>query len=186
MSTTFKYIVLMLISSVFISCGTNNTSKKAKVNTTLNATYQKSRKAFSGQLSNTEYKDILSILEEELNTTFHSGKPILINFNQKASNCLAIRFSDIKGFINKGIAISSRMSAEHNAVDFFVYTNDAYYKDIYKENDKFILESGFFSENIFTLHENCQAFIIIKPSGEFYKFYGEDYYSEVRKFLEKQ
>ncbi len=50
---------------------------------------------------------------------------------------------------------------------------------------EFILDSGFFYENVFTEHQNCEAFLIIKPNGDFHKFYGEDYYTEVENFLEK-
>lgn len=131
MNLTFKYIVLILITSLLMCCGTNKTPKKARVNTTLNAEYRESRKAFTDQLSTSQYNNIKAILEKELHTTIPNGKSILINFNQKASNCLEIRFNDVKGFVKRGMEISSKMSTKYNAIDFFVYTDDAYYKDIY-------------------------------------------------------
>ena len=51
---------------------------------------------------------------------------------------------------------------------------------------EFIIDSGFFYENVFTEHQNCAGFLIIKPNGDFYKQYGEDYYSEVKAFFEKK
>ena len=34
--------------------------------------------------------------------------------------------------------------------------------------------------------ENCRGFFIIKPNENFMKYYGGDYYSEVKKILENK
>jgi hypothetical protein len=49
--------------------------------------------------------------------------------------------------------------------------------------NNFIMDSGFFSNNIFTEREMCSAFIIIKPNGKFFKYYGEDYNTKIKDFL---
>ncbi len=127
-------------------------------------------------------------MEVELKTTIPNDKSILINYNQKASNCIYVGYSvkSNKQVTNNRIRISSRMSSKYNAVDFFVYAKDSYNKEIYEQTPEFIMDSGFFYENVFTEHQNCAGFLIIKPNGEFYKHYGEDYYSEVKAFFEKK
>lgn len=188
----FYFIIIIL----FISCGTNEiTINKTDVNTNLkdvntnpNSEYTKSRKAYSGSLNKSEYSDLIKILEVELKTTIPLDKSILINFNQQAPNCILAGFStkDYKQIAKNRIRISSRMSSNNNAIDFFVYTKDAYNHEIYDELTEFRLDSGFFYKNVFTEHQNCEGFLIIKPNGEFYKYYGEDYYSEVKAFFNKK
>ncbi|MFK5981515.1 MAG: hypothetical protein QM499_01275 [Flavobacteriaceae bacterium] len=127
-------------------------------------------------------------LEKELNTKIQEGKSILINYRQKARNCISLSLSNsnFSKFTNRGIKISSRISAENNTSDYFVYEKNAFYKNLYKEKQNFKLDSGFFYNNIFTLHETCDAFFIIKPNGNFLKYYGGDYFSIVKTFLEKK
>jgi len=55
---------------------------------------------------------------------------------------------------------------------------------MFRANKRFMPNPGFFHDSIFTLHESCQAFFILKPSGRFLKYYGEDYFSVVEAFLE--
>ena len=173
---------------LLISCGTNKDINSTKVNTYPNSKYKKSRTAYSGTLNKTEYDELIKKLETELKTTFPADKSILINFNQKAPNCINVRFSekDNQQMTNNRIRISSRMSSNYNAIDFFVYAKDSYNKEIYEQMTEFIVDSEFFYDNVFTEHKNCAGFLIIKPNGDFYKQYGEDYYSEVKAFLEKK
>lgn len=180
------YLIMFIL---FFSCGTNEvTVNNSEVNTYPNSEYKKSRKAYSGTLNKSEHDKLIKKLEEELNTTISSDKSILINYIQKAPNCINVRYSqrDNKKVAKKSIRISSRMSSNYNAVDFFVYNKDSYNKEIYEKMIEFKLDSGFFYGNIFNEHQNCKGFLIIKPNGEFYKHYGEDYYSEVKAFFEKR
>ncbi|WP_191859366.1 hypothetical protein [Hanstruepera ponticola] len=177
------------ISIIFlISCGTNKiTTENKDVNTQPNSKYKKSRKAYSGKLNNSEYGEIIKKIEMELKTTIPNNKSILVNFNQKAPNCLSVRLSEKDNIqvAKNRIRISSQISSNNNTIDFFVYTKDSYNKEIYEKMPEFILDSGFFYENVFTEHQNCEAILIIKPNGDFHKYYGEDYYTEVDFFLEK-
>ena len=179
--TTYLIFIILLIS-----CGTNKDITNTKVNSYPNSKYKKSRTAYSGTLNKNEYDELIKRLELELKTTIPNDKSILINYNQKAPNCINFRFSekDNKQVTNNRIRISSRISSNYNAIDFFVYAKDSYNNGIYEQMTEFIMDSGFFYENVFTEHQNCAGFLIIKPNGEFYKQYGEDYYSDVKAFFE--
>ena len=159
-----------------------------KVNTKINNEYNASRKSFVGKLNLDEYKKIRELITSELKTEIPSNHSILINFYQFGSNCFEYGFTkkDAIIVIDNSIRISSRMSKEHNASDFFVYSENVLNKERVENRKNFILDSGFFADNIFTLQENCSAFFILKPNGEFLKYYGSDYYSEVEKFLKKK
>lgn len=189
MNTTLKKVTYFITIILVVSCATNKvTTNTTEVNTNLNSKYRKSRKAYTGTLNKSEYDELIKMLTIELETTMPTDKAILINYNQKAPNCITFRLNeyDYEQITINGIRISSQMSSDHDAIDFFVYTKDSFYKEIYERVTEYILDSGFFYENIFTEHQNCEAFIIIKPNGAFLKYYGEDYYSKVQAFLEKE
>lgn len=172
-----------------ISCRTTKTSNiKAFVNTKANTEYKKSIKVFSGKLNTSEYNELKNIIEKELNVKIPPGKSILINFNQKAPNCISLGLSnkDVSTVTDNRVWISSGISSNNNAADFYVFTDDSFHKDIYQARLNFKLDSGFFYNNVFTLHENCTAIFVIKPNGDFLKYYGEDSFSEVKYFLEKE
>jgi len=193
MYNCLKICSLILLVNTLFSCATNKITDikpiiDIEVNTELNPELIKSRKAFSGNLNNFQYNELKINLEKELNTKIPEGKSILINYHQKARNCISLSLnnSDFSKFTNRGIQISSRISTNNNTVDYFVFEENAFYKNLYKEKQNFKLDSGYFYNNIFTLHETCDAFFIIKPNGDFLKYYGSDYYSIVKTFLEKK
>ena len=159
-----------------------------EINTKINKEYIASRKTFVGKLNLDEYTKIREVLINELKTEIPINNSILINFYQFGSNCFEYGFTkkDAIIVIDNSIRISSRMSKDHNASDFFVYSENVLNKERVENRKNFILDSGFFADNIFTLQENCSAFFILKPNGEFLKYYGSDYYSEVEKFLKKK
>lgn len=135
-----------------------------------------------------QYLDTKAALEKELNVKIPAGKSIMIHFDQKAPNCINLRFINDQnsGVIDRGISISAEMSTKYNATEFFVYTADSFFAKNFEANKKFRLDSGYFAATIFTLHENCAAFYILKPNGKHITYYGEDYFSEVHAFLEKK
>ena len=128
------YLIFLIL---LISCGTNKVVNNTKVNTYPNSKYKKSSNAYSGTLNKVEYNELIKQLEIELKTTFPSDKSILINYNQKAPNCINVRFSekDNKQVANNRIRISSRMSSNYNAIDFFVYAKDSYNKEVNEIKD---------------------------------------------------
>ena len=188
MNKIFKKGAYFIFFIILTSCGTNKDINKPKVNTYLNSKYKKSRTNDFGKLNKTEYNELIKKLEVELKTKFPNDKSILVNYNQNAPNCISVRFGEENNrqVAKNKISISSRISSNYNAIDFFVYTNDSYNREIYELMPEFIKDSGFFYENVFTEHQNCAGFLIIKPNGEFYKQYGEDYYSKVKAFFEKK
>ena len=136
MNKTLKNIacVVFLILTI-LSCGISKDFNGAKVNAYANSEYAKSVKSYSGTLNRTEYDELIPILERELKTTFPVNKSILINYNQKAPNCINTRFNyaENKQVAKNRIRISSRMSSDYGAVDFFVYTQDSFHDDIYEK-----------------------------------------------------
>ena len=175
-------ICYFLISSCWSQ---NNANDSLPVNSELNQQYLNSLRSFRGKLDKKKYKHIKALIENELNTKISDRKDILINYFQKAPNCISKR-SNVEynlTFIDNCIRISARICKENNAVDFFVFSEDSFFKDLCKTKKQFRLDSGFFYKTIFTLHENCTAFFILKANGKFYKYYGEDYFDEVKRYL---
>lgn len=184
-----KRTFYLLAIVTLVSCGTNQkTIIESDVNTESNRKYHKSRKGYSGKLNNPEYQEMKGQIERELNETIPEGKSILINYEQRAPNCISLSYNDeeFSRITDKKIQFSESISSDNNAVDFFVYTNDSFHKDLHQERKEFILDSGFFYNEVFTKHKHCSAFLILKPNGTYLKFYGEDYYSQVEEFLEKE
>ncbi|NGY35915.1 hypothetical protein FQU23_000115 [Flavobacterium sp. XN-5] len=178
------YMILILISASCISQTT--TSPTTVLNSVLNKQYIESRKSFKGKLNPQQFQEIRSLIIKELNAEIPADKSILINYSQRAPNCLSLNINNISfsGF-DRSIEISKRISKKYNTIDFFVFSEDVVNKEIYEEQKDFIKDSGFFYDNVFTLHENCEAFFILKSNGDFMKYYGEDYYSKVEYFLRR-
>lgn len=181
-----RHIIYAVVIVLIASC----TSKKinstaASVNTKLNNDYIASTKSFQGKLNPEQYIEIKTALEIELKTEIKQGKSILINYVQNAPNCIFAGYSkkSMSKVTDNELKISNEISAKNNAIDFFVFTKDSYNNALLSTRANFILDSGFFYTKVFTLHENCEAFFILKPNGEFMKYYGEDYYTQVENFM---
>jgi CRISPR/Cas system-associated endoribonuclease Cas2 len=183
-----KYLLFILFSFLMFSCKSQREkSLDIKVNTTLNKEYRNSIKTFEGKLNEVDYLLIKKNIEKELSTSIPDDKIILINFCQKAKNCSSLASSEasINKVIYNSLTISSGISLNNDAVDFFVYTEDAFFKDIFIKNLKFKRDSGFFHDTFFNDCDICTAFFILKPDGKFIKHYGDDYYTIVKNFMEK-
>ncbi len=180
----YRFFLFVLII-LFWSCSAQNV-KKEKINTKANKAYNASVKSFSGKLEKGEFQEIRKKIEAELNTEVPEDKSILINYRQNGKNCIGYEYTteSFERVVKNSQKISDRISKEHNIEDYFVYASDALNKEKYEKKEEFILDSGFFQQQIFTLQENCEAFYILKPNGEFLKSYGEDYYSRVEAFFE--
>ncbi|MEO9953132.1 hypothetical protein [Nonlabens sp.] len=180
-------ITIYLIAITFLfSCSSNqSTSKDSEVNTKLNYQYRKSRTENFKTLTKNELVELRKKIEEGLHTKISASKTIFIDFNQKASNCIDAAFTldENKDLIDRHLDKILRYSKENNVESYFVYTSDSHNRTIYKSSNYYILDSGIFYNEIFTKHENCVAFLILKPNGDFYEYYGEDYFSEVIKII---
>jgi hypothetical protein len=187
-STLKKYFYFVLAITI-ASCGSQKEkSKSTAVNTYPNWKYKKSRKSLHGTLDSQQYLDTKAALEKELNVKIPAGKSIMIHFDQKAPNCINVRFNDDQNskIIGRGHSLSDEESVKYNVEQFSVYTADSFFAKKFEANKKFRLDTGYFSTNIFTLQENCAAFYILKPNGKHITYYGEDYFSEVKDFFEKK
>lgn len=177
----------LLIGFLFISCGSQENIKTNKVNTSFDSNYKESRKTFEGDLNGQEYELLKTKIEKELNVKIPQGKSILIHYRQYGSNCfLKGKGRKLKSKVMKNVFNNSaKIRTTYNVKDFFIYSNDALNKEYYEGVKEFQLDSGFFKELLFTLEENCSAFFVLKPNGEFLKYYGEDYTTEIINFLKK-
>ncbi|CCG53172.1 Hypothetical lipoprotein precursor [Flavobacterium indicum GPTSA100-9 = DSM 17447] len=188
MTILFKFIFIFTSLFFLNSCGFSNTTNNTTViNKEFNSRYKESRKKITGKLSASEYTEMKTLLENELGKVISDKQNILINYDQKAPNCILLASSEnnVVHVLRNRVRISDEISRKYNTIDFFVYNPNSYFADLYASDSFFKKDSGFFFTNIFTFHENCQAFYILKSNGEFLKFYGEDYFSEVKAFLEK-
>ena len=178
----FKLLLLLLsLFMLFTSCKVGHD----RINPTSTDEYNENVTPFTGKLNPEDLQQLRKVLSTELKTALNPDKAILINFWQNGIICPYNQFTkhDRARIIDNTISISGRLSAEGNAQDFFVYTNDANYVSNLKGRKRLIIDSGFFVKEIFTLNKNCTAFFIIKPNGLFIKYYGSDYFTNVEKFL---
>lgn len=186
MRISIKIVFLMVLLN-FASCSAQKQTS-GKINSEVNEELLKSRKSFFGKLDDQQNKDLRKLFEIELQTKIPENQSVLINYYQYGNNCFANGFNkkDAIKVIENSLKISARISDENNTVDFFVYSEDVLNKKRFENNRGFKLDKGFFSQYIFTLKENCNAFFVIKPDGSFMKYYGTDYYSIVQEFLKKK
>ncbi|KFF00867.1 hypothetical protein IX39_09690 [Chryseobacterium formosense] len=170
----------------FFTC--NAQKKHEKVNTKFNESYSLSRKKFHGKLDSEQLIQIRTLIVNELKVEIDEKKSVLINFYQYGKNCYEYGLieKDAQTVIDNSINISSRMSKKYDATDFFVFTEESLNKERFEKRKNFIQDSGFFDQTVFNLKENCRAFFILKPNGEFLKYYGSDYFTEVENFLKKK
>ena len=181
-----KILLSIIILNLFFTC--NAQKKQEKVNTKFNESYSISRKKFQGKLDSEQLKQIRTLVSDELKVEINENQSLLINFHQFGENCYeySLEEKDAQRVIDNCISISSRIARNYNVVDFFIFTDNALNKERFEKRRNFIKDSGFFSQIIFTLQENCRAFFILKPNGEFLKYYGSDYFTEVENFLKKK
>lgn len=183
---TLAYFVLFFLITTSISCGTKvMSSNGSKVNFRPNQVYKQTEIGYNGNLNQTMYFEVKDRMSSALQEEIPSEKTIIVHFNQNAPNCLGVNESpeSFQKITENKMNWSSELCTRYNAVDYFVYTSNAFHNDYFKKNSVFKIDTGFFSEEVFTEHQNCAAVIIIKPNGSFHKYYGEDYFEDVSGFL---
>lgn len=188
-----KIYITIITFVVLVSCGSSNgigstnasIVSNENINTTFNNEYKRHIKEYYGQIESKEYEVIRKKIEQELPYKISPQDAVLIHFRQQADNCISMREngSNYLKSLKFNLKMSSKVSRGQGLSDFFVFTKDAYLMDRVAMKNNFIMDSGFFSNNIFTEREMCSAFIIIKPNGKFLKYYGEDYYTKIKDFL---
>lgn len=138
--------------------------------------YKESRKVIIGQLTPEEYTNTKNEIAKQLNLTIPDNQNIYLEYYQAASNCSSIDLSNKKQqtYYSNIVNHVNYISKNLNAVSFFIYNDNSFHADYFKENKKYIKDSGFFKENIFKLSESCEASFILKPNGAFQINYGTD------------
>ena len=187
MSQFIKSLTLILLFSLIGCSSQKHITQTSDLNTVYNNEYEKSKLLFRGELEKEVYDQVRSTIESELGVLIPEDKAILINYYQKGQNCISMRLNR-KNYLRSvkySAKTSARICSKNKTIDFFVFSNDAFFKEQIKDGIYNKFDSGFFYDNIFTIHNNCQAFFILKPNGKFMKYYGEDYYTRVKKFLEE-
>jgi hypothetical protein len=181
-------IIILCITLVQTSKAQEKIISDTKVNVKLNRKLIKSRKKIEGKLNDSENNALRKQLSKELSFDIPDDKNILINYDQKGNNCMTYSYTpqEFKTMMSEEISISNLVTKNNNTIDFFVYNEDSFFINFFKENNRYILDSDFFKKNIFTLSENCEGFFILKTNGEFMKYYGEDYYSDVSRYIENR
>lgn len=183
-----KYLLFFAAFLISNYCWAQFTFSGKKVNSDyLNKDYQDSSKYFYGQMDSEGYQEKIKEISAQLNTVIPIGKSIVINYEQAASNCTIqnLKKGKKKYFNKEKLRVSNIISQENNAVDFFVYNQNSFLFDINKNEPKFQQDSGFFSKNIFTLSNNCEALFVLKPNGKFMLAYGNDNFTFVDNFLKE-
>ncbi|SEA08221.1 hypothetical protein [Psychroflexus halocasei] len=175
-----KNIINSLFYSVIFIFLASCSSKKVvhgdmEINAAFNSEYAENMIAYEGQLSKNEFRSLKKKFEKELNVEIPNGKTIHIHYSQKAPNCHLMQmdkenFEDVIGNI---IRITNNFTSHNDAVNLLIYHKDMFYNDIFERKAEYYLDTGFFYDNVFTDHKVCQAFMIIKPNGKFYKRHGE-------------
>lgn len=179
-----KYFFLVLIFVLGLSL---NAQKKQVVNREYNKKYKKSISSKTGSLSSADFIKMKSSLSKELQINFEENKAIVIHYFQYGSNCILAGYNDedVLGILNNIYGIANSKEKRLNVKNCFVYNSDSLFEPLLKNEESFILDSGFFKETIFTENKNCEGFYLLKNNGEYLLFYGSDYFDEIEAFLTK-
>ncbi|WP_339757220.1 hypothetical protein [uncultured Winogradskyella sp.] len=179
----YPLIAFVCIFTLVISCKSKPLSKENPHNK-YGRSYAKKATGFVGKLNNTQLDSVRISLSQNLNVNIEKKQIILLHYRQAANFCISYGMTEkfIQNFINNTQNISERFTKNHNTKTLFVYTKD-YYFEKYLSNTNWILDNGFVQNSIFPDNEICSGFILIKTNGEFYKYYGEDYFSIIKRLL---
>jgi hypothetical protein len=188
-----KGIIILLVAILCKSCAP---TKKVildpkitgvfKINTQLNKENYTARKTFYGQLDENEYGVIINKIEKSLGIKINKNQNLLINFKQNGKNCILAGINSFRicTILSKEEEISERFTKPYSTQNLLVYAKNSYFVEFISDRKKWIKDAGFLNDELFKLKETCEAFFLIKPTGEFCMYYGGDYYSFVKNRLE--
>ena len=167
-------------------------SKKAviipeNINSKYNQEYINSKVSIFGKLTTDNYSELISKIESSLNIKIDKSRKIYLNFQQKGKNCIRAGQNSSKINFSKTLEISKRITSKYNTQRILSYHKNSFFNNQLSSKKIWALDSkDFLNNTVFDLKENCQAFLIIKPNGEFYKFYGEDHFSIIEDLLKNE
>ena len=183
-----KKIYLIIFSIALLSCK----SKKVviipeNINSKYNQEYIDSKVSIFGKLTTDNYSELISKIESSLNIKIDKSRKIYLNFQQKGKNCIRAGQNSSKIDFSKTLEISERITSKYNTQRILSYHKNSFFYNQLSSKKIWVLDSkDFLNNTVFDLKENCEAFLIIKPNGEFYKFYGEDHFSTVENLLKNE
>lgn len=158
-----------------------------QVNTKINKKYYESRKGFYGKLNQEELTFVLDKIENSLDVKIDKSKKTLIIFSQKGENCVTYGLRHPKTIFNNIENIYNGYSEKYETQTFFGYSSNSLFINLLKDRTIWKKDNNNFIKNtLFDLKESCSAFVVFKPNGEFYKYYGEDYAGIVETLLRNQ
>lgn len=185
-SFLLNVLIIFLVSSCKSSKDKLTREQLRVVNSSYNKKYKESKTdIIQGKLDNEKYILLLNSIENEGAVSLDYKLPVIIHFKQFGKNCIAAsgRISKQEFYENNFIENYKNLASSYDAQNLFIYTEDWLFSEIFKKIKKYKLDTGFFKNQIFKSRANCSAFFVILPSGEFYQYYGEDYFSKIEEIL---
>jgi len=176
-----------IISVLLIFISTSSYSQK-KINTKANSEYKKHFKGLYGKLTPEAYKTVIDSLQLHSEIELDKSKKVYVHFQQKGDNCIMYgqKESSIEFVLSNIERISKRVTQNNQTQRLLIFNQNSFFKEHLKKRIDWKLDTGFFKRNIFTEDTICQAFFVLKPNGEFYKFYGSDHFTLVKVLLENE
>lgn len=185
------YKFLLIVNLIwFVNVNTNYAQQDnspeqiTEVNGAYNSEYKKSIELTSGVIDSLNLKQFYKALEHNIGRTLDTTMPVIIGFMQNGLNCITYS-SGIK-HLKKTLAGYNKsmqnMTRRYGAKGYIVYTSDAFLSGF--PCSECIEDKGFVKDHIFPSDRNCMGFFVLFKEGTFYKYYGEDYFSVLRKILE--
>ncbi|MFP4846605.1 hypothetical protein [Winogradskyella sp. PE311] len=187
MRLTFLSLLTLIF---FTSCGANKNSipendLNNNINNKYNKQYRNSVDGRFGKMGSATLGQFYEALGQNLNINIDTSKTILINYLQKGDNCI-VRSGDEKyekNVLKTYKNMSDRISKIYDTKNILVLTKNSYFSKYAEDNTDWLEDNNFIKNNIFTSNKNCSGFFILRTDGKFYKYYGEDYFSIVKKLL---
>ncbi|MGB5982381.1 MAG: hypothetical protein WBG46_09565 [Nonlabens sp.] len=182
----FYIATISIVLLIMGSCRSKKNYRDVEYNLNIEVDeeYRKFAKLYSEKLTPEDLKVWRKLLEENLSKDLNFTEPLVIHFYQKAPYCVMMGydFASQKA-LDHSVEFYAKIDSTYNAKSYHVFSQNVFFRDEFSKNLTFIGDNGFFHENVFTEHNICKGFFILKPSGSFYKYYGEDYYYQIKDAL---
>ncbi|MEQ6123023.1 hypothetical protein AAON49_02335 [Pseudotenacibaculum sp. MALMAid0570] len=174
-----------IIAIIFMLSTIINYAQEKEVNTKPNRKYRKHQKGFYGKLNKEAYQTVMDSIEFYSGVKLSRKKKLYVNFRQKGENCViyGMKKESSKIVFSNIERISKRITKKYDTQNLLLFDRSSFFKDFLLKSKRWKLAPDFFEKNIFTKNKICEAFIVIRPNGEFYKYYGEDHFSIVETLL---
>ncbi|WP_111683463.1 hypothetical protein [Winogradskyella tangerina] len=150
--------------------------------------YAKNRLIYSGKVKS-EILDDLQRFVSSISSDFDKNKTLLINFEYDAYHCISANPKYIKNadkLLQNVFNISNRHAVKFDIQHLCAYSKSSPLVDYLSENPNWVLDNGIIENTFFSNSQICSGFVIIEPDGSFLCHFGEDYFSEVNDYFEKE